>query len=35
MVQEQTEYRTPAKDMDIDAVLAEIEELKDDSEEEC
>ena len=35
MIQEQTEYRVPAKDMDIDAVLAEIEELKDDSEEEC
>lgn len=35
MIQEQTEYRVPAKDMDIDAVLAEIEELKDESEEEC
>lgn len=35
MIQEQAEYRVPAKDMDIDAVLAEIEELKDDSEEEC
>ena len=35
MVQEKMEYRVPVKDIDLDAVLTEIEGIQDGNEEEC